>query len=94
MDKKVLAALLCAAVLTTSGCASTGTSATAPPKKNVVRTVQDDGTIVLHTAANQHPETRRSRPNWVCKAGKMLGVGYMLYSRPDLAADYVSDALD
>ena len=91
--KPILAFLLCAAIISSFGCAST-TPKEEPPQATVpVYEIAQDGIINVRYVNQDVPQAPKMRPGWQCKVARVLHASMAIYANPSLAAVYVAEAM-
>ena len=91
--KPILTFLLCAAIISSFGCASTTPKEESPRKPLYVREIGPDGEIVLRNVTKDVPQAPKKRPAWRCKVARVLHASMAIYANPSLAAVYVAEAM-
>jgi len=91
--KPILTFLLCAAIISSFGCASTTPKAEPPQETRPVYSIAQDGTIEVRYVTDDVPQTPKKRPGWQCKVARILHASIVIYANPNLAAVYVAAAM-
>ena len=91
--KSILTFLLCAAIISSFGCASTTPKAESPQATRPVYEIAQDGTINVRYVNQDVPQTPKMRPGWQCKVARILHASIVIYANPNLAAVYVAAAM-
>ena len=91
--KPILTFLLCAAIISSVGCASTTPKATPSQTTRPVYEIAQDGTLEVRYVTEDVPQARKKRPAWGCKVARVLHASIAIYANPSLAAVYVAEAM-
>jgi len=94
-SKRFLTILLCAAIVSNFGCATTAQKDEPPRKPLYVREIGPGGEIVLRNVNVDVDVSRvdRTRQFSRCRVARVLHASIAIYANPSLAAVYITEAL-